>query len=40
MISCEMFEKKLCLGCVGLAESDWCGPEKCEIYKILKIKKE
>lgn len=36
MINCEMLEKGLCIGCVGLAEQDWCGPEECEIYKELK----
>lgn len=36
MNNCEMLEKKLCTGCVGLAEKDWCGPEGCEIYKNLK----
>ena len=36
MKECSVFRKKLCLGCVGLAEQDWIGPEQCEIYKKLK----
>lgn len=36
MNNCEMIEKGLCTGCVGLAERDWIGKEKCEIYKDLK----
>ena len=32
---CEMVEKNLCLGCVGLAEKDWAGKYKCPIYKQL-----
>jgi len=33
MKECEVFNKKLCLGCTGLAEKDWCGAEQCEIYQ-------
>ena len=33
---CEMVEKGLCLGCVGLAEDDWCGKYKCSQYYLLK----
>lgn len=33
--NCEMIEKGLCTGCVGLAENDWIGKEKCEIYRKL-----
>lgn len=36
MNNCEMVEKGLCTGCVGLAESDWIGKEKCETYVYLK----
>lgn len=36
MNNCEMIEKGLCTGCVGLAENDWIGKEKCEIYVKLK----
>ena len=32
---CEMVEKNLCLGCVGLAEKDWAGKHNCPIYKQL-----
>lgn len=35
MKQCSVFNKKLCLGCVGLAEPDWIGAEQCEIYKKL-----
>lgn len=33
--NCEMIEKNLCLGCVGLAEKDWVGKYNCPIYKQL-----
>ena len=36
MNNCEMVEKGLCTGCVGLAEKDWIGKEKCNTYKELK----
>lgn len=36
MKDCEVFRKGLCLGCTGLAEQMWCGPEQCEIYKKYK----
>lgn len=36
MKSCEIMEKGLCLGCVGLAEHDWIGPEQCLQYKKYK----
>ena len=32
---CEMVEKNLCLGCVGLSEKDWVGKYNCPIYKQL-----
>ena len=38
--SCEMVEKNLCLGCVGLAEEDWQGKYKCNYYKELKRRTE
>lgn len=38
MKDCEVFRKGLCLGCTGLAEQMWCGPEQCEIYKKYKNK--
>lgn len=38
--NCEMVEKGLCLGCVGLAEKDWQGKYKCKYYQELKRKKE
>lgn len=34
--NCEMIEEGLCTGCVGLAENDWIGKERCEIYRELK----
>ena len=39
MKECSAFNKKLCLGCTGLAEKDWIGPEQCEIYKAKKPKR-
>lgn len=33
MKDCEVFRKGLCLGCAGLAEQMWCGPEQCEMCK-------
>lgn len=36
MKECSVFKKGLCLGCVGLAETDWCGAEQCETYKKFK----
>ena len=36
MKSCEFVEKGLCLGCTGLAEKDWIGPEQCKEYQKLK----
>lgn len=33
MKQCSVFNKGLCLGCTGLAEQGWIGPEQCEIYK-------
>lgn len=36
MKSCELMEKGLCLGCVGLAELNWVGPEQCSEYKKYK----
>lgn len=38
MKDCEVFRKGLCLGCVGLAEKDWCGAEYCQYYKQIKAK--
>ena len=35
MKDCAVFIKELCIGCVGLAERDWRGPEQCSIYKKL-----
>lgn len=35
MKECSVFNKGLCLGCTGLAEERWCGPEQCSIYKKL-----
>ena len=35
MQECSVFNKGLCLGCVGLAEKDWTGPERCSRYKQL-----
>lgn len=35
MKQCSVFNKNMCLGCIGLAEPDWIGPEQCEIYKKL-----
>lgn len=35
MKECSVFSRGLCTGCVGLAEKDWCGPEKCETYRKL-----
>lgn len=37
---CEMVEKNLCLGCVGLAENNWSGKYKCKNYQQLRQKKE
>lgn len=36
MKDCELVKLNLCLGCVGLAEKDWCGKEQCEKYKRFK----
>lgn len=36
MNNCEMVEKGLCTGCVGLAEKDWVGKERCNTYKELR----
>lgn len=33
MKECKIFDKGLCLGCTGLGEKHWIGPEGCEIYK-------
>ena len=33
MKECKVFKNGMCLGCVGLAEKDWIGPEQCEIFK-------
>lgn len=33
---CEMVEKELCLGCVGLVERDWRGKYYCKEYKRLR----
>lgn len=33
MKQCSVFNKGLCLGCTGLGEKDWIGPEQCSIYK-------
>lgn len=30
---CSVFNKGLCLGCTGLAEWQWIGPEQCDIYR-------
>ena len=30
---CEVMQKGLCLGCVGIAEKDWVGKYQCEFYK-------
>lgn len=38
MKDCEVFRKGLCLGCTGIAEQMWCGPEQCETYKKYKNK--
>lgn len=35
MKQCSVFNKGLCLGCTGLAEKDWIGPEQCSRYKKL-----
>ena len=35
MKQCTVFNKGLCLGCFGLAEPQWMGPEQCSIYKKL-----
>jgi len=35
MKQCNVFNKGLCTGCVGLAEADWIGPERCSTYKQL-----
>lgn len=36
MKSCEIMEKGLCFGCVGLSEKDWVGPEQCKYYQEFK----
>ena len=36
--NCEMVLNNKCLGCVGLAQKDWVGKYKCELYQ--KLKKE
>lgn len=33
MKECKVFKNSLCLGCPGLAEKDWCGPEQCKTYQ-------
>jgi hypothetical protein len=35
MKQCEVFSKGQCLGCTGLAEAEWIGPEQCGTYKKL-----
>ena len=35
MKQCSVFNKGLCLGCTGLGEKEWAGPEQCSIYKKL-----
>lgn len=37
---CEMVKYNLCLGCTGLAESDWQGKYKCKYYQQLKQSEE
>jgi hypothetical protein len=38
MKDCELVKLNLCLGCVGLAEKDWCGKEQFpEIKYIIPI---
>lgn len=36
MKECSVFKRGLCIGCVGLAELDWGGPESCSTYQKLK----
>lgn len=33
MKGCELVNKNLCTGCVGLGEKDWIGKETCPTYK-------
>lgn len=33
MKDCELINKNLCTGCVGLGEMDWMGKEVCPTYK-------
>lgn len=33
MKQCSVFNKNMCLGCTGLGEKEWAGPERCSIYK-------